>query len=60
MADTFDADPETLPPVTKAFRLAWVKANPGNWGPITPSYELRAALDAVHSLEQRIAALETP
>lgn len=28
MADTFDADPETLPPVTKAFRLAWVKANP--------------------------------
>ncbi|WP_100465912.1 hypothetical protein [Mycobacteroides abscessus] len=63
MADTFDSDPNTLPPITKAFRQSWITHNPGAGAPldaVATTFSMRAALDAIYALEQRIIALETP
>lgn len=61
MAETFDTDPDTLPPITKAFRQSWITHNPGApLDTVATTFSMRAALDAIHALEQRIIALETP
>lgn len=69
MSDTYDTgteDIDSLPPVTKALRLTWNprlgRANAVQAGlePVANPVAMRAVLDAVHALENRIAALETP
>lgn len=62
MTDTWDqgrSDPDSLPPLTKAI----VEANPHTGfgaliGPTAGDKPLRAMLDAIRSLEDRIIALE--
>ncbi|SHY85581.1 Uncharacterised protein [Mycobacteroides abscessus subsp. bolletii] len=54
MADTFDADPNTLPLITKAFRQSWITHNPGGSSgapldAVATTFSMRAALDATHS-----------
>ncbi|WP_322857764.1 hypothetical protein [Mycobacterium shigaense] len=64
MSDTFDSDPSLLPPVTKALREVWLNqpdnpfGNPPNFDAIPTTWSMRAVLDAVHTLETRIATLE--
>ncbi|ORB84674.1 hypothetical protein B1987_13695 [Mycobacterium kansasii] len=62
MPDTFDSDPESLPPVTAALRQCWIANNPGTIGAqldaVPAPFSMRAVLDAVHALELRVAALE--
>lgn len=65
MADTFDTDPNTLPPITKAFRQSWITHNPGGslgapLDAVATTFSMRAALDAIYALEQRVIALQTP
>lgn len=59
-ADIYDADPTTLPPVTRAFRECWItQAGPGNYlDACAAPFAMRAALTAVHALELRVIALE--
>jgi hypothetical protein len=52
--DIFDAD--DLPPVTAALRAAW---GPQTAYPVASAEFAAAALVAVHSLELRLAALES-
>lgn len=61
--DTYDADPDILPPVTKSLRQCWPdKFSPlGNKAyvePVPDSLAMRGILDAVHALELRVAELE--
>ncbi|WCS20128.1 hypothetical protein MML61_10125 [Mycobacterium marinum] len=64
MPDSFDSDPESLPPVTKALRQCWLNRpnNPFGNAPdldaVPATWSMRAVLDAVHALELRVAALE--
>jgi len=59
MADTFDSDPNSLPPVTKALRECWINQAPGGQiDAVAAPFSMRATLDAVHALETRIATLE--
>lgn len=60
MADTFDLDPETLPPLTKALRLTWRLPTAFSAGLDAPPTRetMRAILDAVYALETRVATLE--
>jgi hypothetical protein len=61
MPDTFDSDPNTLPPVTKALRQVWTDYPDRGGGFATNgTFAMRGILDAVRALEDRIAALETP
>ncbi|MCW2652681.1 MAG: hypothetical protein JWR32_3657 [Mycobacterium sp.] len=56
MADTFDSDPNTLPPLTKAIRQCWPMAT-ATGAQIQPGeISLRAFLDAVHGIENRLIA----
>lgn len=60
MSDTFDLDPETLPPLTKALRLTWalpIASGAGVDAPATRA-SMHAILDAVYSLETRVTTLE--
>jgi hypothetical protein len=63
MADTFDSDPNSLPPVTKALRQCWLGRSshafgiPSEIDAVATTFSMRAVLDAVHALELRIAAL---
>jgi hypothetical protein len=61
MADTFDANPTTLPPLTRAISESYGK--PSNFGgrpldPVAVPASFRATLDAIHQLETRVIALE--
>jgi hypothetical protein len=64
MTDTFDSDIDSLPPVTKAFRECWVGRTPNPFGygnqldAVATTFSMRACLDAIHALEDRIATLE--
>jgi hypothetical protein len=59
VSDTFDSDPNTLPPLTKAICEAWpTTMYGGSAGPIASDKALRAMLDAFHDLEDRVIALE--
>lgn len=59
MSDTFDSDIDSLPPVTKALRQCWVDQSPGGRiDAVASTFSMRAVLDAVHALEDRIVALE--
>jgi hypothetical protein len=64
--DTFDSDIDSLPPVTKQFRECWLNRGPNPFGcsagidAVAAPLSMRAVLDAVKALEDRIAALETP
>lgn len=58
MPDTFDSDPNTLPTVTKALRQAWTTAAPGGHiDAVATTFSMRAALDAIRALEDRVIAL---
>lgn len=63
-SDTFDSDIESLPPVTKALRECWLNRTPNLFGygaqidAVAAPFSMRAMLDAVHALEDRIATLE--
>lgn len=60
MPNTFDLDPDTLPPVTKAIRQTWIQPGPNQPSAPYPSPQaLSAILDAVHNLELRVIDLET-
>jgi hypothetical protein len=56
MPDTFDTvDPSTLPPLTRAVVLAAPTTMfGGRVGPVASDKVLRALLDAVHAIEQRL------
>lgn len=60
MPDTFDTDPGELGPVTAALRACWDQ--PAGLGAhldaVATTFSMRAVLDAIHALEDRIAALE--
>jgi hypothetical protein len=58
--DTFDSDPNTLPPLTKAIRDTWRPATAFSAGLDAPPTRatMRAILDAVYALETRVTALE--
>ena len=60
MADTFDLDPDTLPPLTKAIRNTWAQPTAFSAGLDAPPTRetMRALLDAIYGLETRVAALE--
>jgi hypothetical protein len=67
MSDTYDtgtADADSLPPLTKAIRLAWNPAfgtptlAEAGLEPVPNVAAMRAILDAVHDLENRVTALE--
>lgn len=63
MSDTFDTDPQELPPITKALRECWSDKISPFGQPVTPepipsTAALRGILDAVHTLELRVLALE--
>ncbi|GAB3228231.1 hypothetical protein [Mycolicibacterium hippocampi] len=62
MPDTFDTDPDILPPLTKAIRATWPGATGATAavGAVPNTRAIRAILDAVHSLENRVIDLETP
>ncbi|WP_078323417.1 hypothetical protein [Mycobacteroides salmoniphilum] len=53
--DTFDLDPNTLPPVTNAFRQSWTTHNPGTigtpLGAVATTFWMRATRDAIYTLE---------
>jgi hypothetical protein len=56
---TFDQDPATLPPLTRAICESWPTTMMGNSvEPIASDKALRAMLDAFHDLEDRVIALE--
>ncbi|SDC25917.1 hypothetical protein SAMN04488581_0402 [Mycolicibacterium neoaurum] len=59
---TYDLDPNTLPPLTKAIRDTWPAGTPVTAAVDTvPTVQaISAILDAVHALETRVIALETP
>ncbi|OBH24702.1 MULTISPECIES: hypothetical protein [unclassified Mycobacterium] len=61
MADTFDLDPNTLPPLTKAIRETWRPATAFSAGLDAPPTRetMRAILDAVYVLETRLTAVES-
>ena len=65
MTDTFDSDPNTLPPITKALRECWLDrprnpfGNAPNIDAVPATWSMRAVLDAVHALETRITTIET-
>lgn len=56
MLDTFDADPNTLPPLNRTVVAASRFAT--TTGPVASERALRALLDGVHNLEQRVITLE--
>lgn len=62
--DTFDSDIDSLPPITKALRECWLSRTPNLFGygaqidAVAAPFSMRAVLDAVHALEERVAALE--
>jgi hypothetical protein len=62
VSDTFDSDPNSLPTVTKALREAWITKSPGGIGApldaVAAPFSMRAVLDAIHALENRIVTLE--
>jgi hypothetical protein len=62
MSDTYDqgnADPSTVPPLTRAIILAQPSTLFGNRvGPATSDKALRAILDAIRALEDRVTTLE--
>jgi hypothetical protein len=48
---TFNANPETLPPLTKAIREAWIQPGPNQpSAPYPNAAAFNAILDAVHDL----------
>jgi hypothetical protein len=61
MSDTYDqgnADPNTVPPLTRAIILAQPATVDGNRiGPTGSDKSLRAILDAIRALEARVIAL---
>jgi hypothetical protein len=61
MPDTYDqgiADDTALPPLTRAIFDAYPKTMAGNTiGPTAGDKPLRATLDAIRALEQRVIAL---
>ena len=62
MTNTYDsgiANPNSLPPLTKAIFQAFPKTTFGNTiGPALSDKSFRAILDAISSLEDRVTALE--
>jgi hypothetical protein len=62
MSDTYDdgiADSSSLPPLTRAVFEAYPRTMFGNTiGPTAGERPLRAMLDALRSLEDRVTALE--
>jgi hypothetical protein len=59
MTDTFDTDPNSLPPLTKAICESWPTTMNGSpIGPIAADKPLRKMLDAFRALEDRVIALE--
>jgi hypothetical protein len=59
VSDTFDSDPDSLPPVTKQLRQCWIDHAPGGRiDAIASTFSMRAVLDAVHSLELAVIALQ--
>jgi hypothetical protein len=62
MSDTYDdgrADSSTLPPLTRAIFEAYPTTMYGNTiGPTAGDKPLRAILDAIRALEDRVTALE--
>lgn len=61
MDNTFDEDIDSLPPLTKALRQVWVQPGPAQpTAPYPKSAAFHAILNAVHNLENRVTALETP
>jgi hypothetical protein len=58
-ADTYDSDPNSLPPLTKAIRQSWPGPTPTSAGTaaIASNPAMRAYLDAIHALELRLIAL---
>jgi len=58
---TFEQNPATLPPLTRAIRDAWTQPGPNQpSAPYPNSRAFNAILDAVHDLETRVTQLETP
>ena len=55
---TYDTDPASLPPLTRALRNAWGTAGGSAPHPIPTSEAMAAILAAIHNLETRITALE--
>jgi hypothetical protein len=59
MTDTYHQDPNTLPPLTKAIVNTYGPNS--NFGRPSSIDDLDAAIiDAIHALEARVIALETP
>lgn len=60
MANTYQQDPATLPPLTKAIAETYgpSASRYGHQPSISPREA--ALLDAIHALETRVIALETP
>lgn len=52
---TFDTDPASLPPLTRALRETWGLHTPY---PVASAPAMAALLAAVHDLETRVTALE--
>jgi hypothetical protein len=60
MPDTYEQDPNSLPPLTKAIRESWPDATPTS-AAVQPGLHgspERKMLDAIRSLEDRVIALE--
>ena len=55
----YDADPTTLPPLTRALREAWGTGPNASPNPIATAAAMAAILGAIHDLETRVIALET-
>lgn len=55
MADTYDTDPATLPPLTAAV-VNGAATGTNRVGPTASDQMLRALLDAIHSIENRLIA----
>lgn len=58
--DPFDADPDSLPPLTKAIRTTWTMPTGFRAGQDAPATRetMRAILSAVYALETRVTTLE--
>lgn len=59
VSDTFDSDPDSLPPTTKTLRESWINQAPGGRiDAVASTFSMRAVLTAIRALEDRIATLE--